>query len=72
MAVNLTSALVAAKIAVAGFKELPASAAKTFIYSGNKLNVMSDPKTLPFGIAKTAAARMIWDCSRAYRGEGYK
>lgn len=72
VAVNLTSAFVAAREAVAGFKELPASDAKTFIYSGNKLNVMSDPKTMPFGITKTAAARMVWDCCNVYRDQGLK
>ena len=72
MAVNLTSAILAAKKAVAGFKQLLDSAARTFIYSGNKLNVRSDPKSSPFGIAKTGAPHMIWDCSNAYRSQGYK
>lgn len=72
LAVNLTSAFVAAREAVAGFKELPAQVPKAFIYSGNKLNVMSDPKTLSFGITKSGAAHMIWDCSNAYRSQGYK
>ena len=52
MAVNTTTALVAARAAVTGFKRLPAHAAKTFIYTGNKLNVMSDPKCSCLGWAR--------------------
>lgn len=72
MAVNLHSALVAAQEAVNGFARLPVTASRTYIYTGNKLNVMADPKALVFGIAKTGAAHFIWDCSIAYRPKGFK
>jgi hypothetical protein len=72
MAVNLHSALVAAQEAVRGFARLPATMSKTYIYTGNKLNVMSDPKVLDVGIARAGAAHFIWDCSVAYRRQGFK
>ena len=72
MAVNVTSALLAAKFAVAGFKELPASTLKTFIYTGNKLNAMSIPEVMCFGMGKAAIAHMIWDASIVYEKQGFR
>ncbi|KAF2167613.1 hypothetical protein M409DRAFT_22414 [Zasmidium cellare ATCC 36951] len=72
MTVGLHNAVAAAQEAVRGFKTLPKSRATTYIYSGNKLNVMSDPKTWPFGIARTGMAHFIWDCSVAYQEKGYR
>lgn len=74
MAVNVTSAFVAAQHALAGFKDLPASSttSKTFIYTGNKLNVMSIPEVFCFGMGKSAVAHMIWDASISYRKRGFK
>jgi hypothetical protein len=72
MAINLNSVVIAAQEAVNGFAKLSETAPKVFIYSGNKQNVMCDPKVLPFGIAKTGAARLMWDCSVAYRSRGYR
>ena len=69
---NVTSALMAAKEAVHGFKRLSTSTSRTFIYTGNKLNVMADPRTLMFGLGRTAAAHMIWDCATAYHKDGFK
>ncbi|KAJ9607240.1 hypothetical protein H2200_008312 [Cladophialophora chaetospira] len=72
MTVNATNALGAAQHAVEGFKALPATAAKAFFYTGNKLNVMPSPGVLFFGMGKIAAAHMIWECSVAYRDRGFK
>lgn len=72
MAVNLYSAVIAAQEAVRAFAQLPDPASKTFIYTGNKLNVMTDPKVITFGIARAGAAHFIWDCSVAYRSRGFK
>lgn len=33
---------------------------------------MADPKCLTFGIVRTGVAHMMWDCSVAYRDEGFK
>ncbi|KAK4497608.1 hypothetical protein PRZ48_010261 [Zasmidium cellare] len=72
LTIGLHAAVAAAQAAVRGFKRLPESYSRTYIYSGNKLNVMSDPKAWTFGIARTGAAHLIWDCSLAYRAQGYK
>ncbi|KAH8889216.1 putative short-chain dehydrogenase [Thozetella sp. PMI_491] len=72
MAINITNALVAAQYAVEGFKLLPPSDFKTFFYTGNKLPSMSAPAVMHFGVGKSAAAHMIWDCSTAYQKQGYK
>ncbi|EGR44646.1 uncharacterized protein TRIREDRAFT_112014 [Trichoderma reesei QM6a] len=50
--VNTFSAYVAAQLAVKGFAELPSDAPKTFIYTGNKLNVMTLEPLLSFGMGK--------------------
>lgn len=71
LAVNVTGALIAARQAVEGWQSCGLAPA-TFIYTGNKLNVMSDPKALSFGMGKTAAAKMIWDCHAAYSGKSYR
>lgn len=70
--INLYSAFVAAQQAVLGFAQLPASAACTFIYTGNVLNVAILPRFLSAGIGKSGAAHMIWTASEAYKDRGYK
>jgi hypothetical protein len=72
LAVNITSAVVTAQEAVRGFKELPSSASRTFIETGNKLNTIAIPKVFAFGIGKTASAHMIHCASIAYRPQGFK
>lgn len=72
MAVNCTSAIVAAQQAVLGFKDLPASASKTFIYTGNKLHLMTLEHVPLFGIGKSAASYLIHTASKAYRDAGFK
>ena len=70
--VNIYSAFVAAQQAVSGFAQLPASAARTFIYTGNVLNVSVLPRFLSQGIGKSGAAHMIWAAADAYKDCGYK
>ncbi|KFY07590.1 hypothetical protein V492_07005 [Pseudogymnoascus sp. VKM F-4246] len=70
--VNVTSAFVAAQQAVSGFAQLPASASKTFIYTGNILNVAIIPRFLDQGIGKSGGAHMIWAASAAYKDRGFK
>ncbi|OBT81244.1 hypothetical protein VE02_09700, partial [Pseudogymnoascus sp. 03VT05] len=72
LAINITSAFVAAQQAAAGFAELPASAARTFIYTGNILNVSILPGFLSQGMGKSAGAHMIWAASAAYKDRGFK
>ncbi|KAF4992382.1 hypothetical protein FDECE_13738 [Fusarium decemcellulare] len=70
--VNIYSAFTAAQQAASGFAQLPASAARTFIYTGNVLNVAILPKFLSQGVGKSGAAHMIWAASAAYKERGYK
>ncbi|KUJ16965.1 uncharacterized protein LY89DRAFT_718675 [Mollisia scopiformis] len=48
------------------FHELP------FIYTGNKLNVMTMPNTITFGMSKSVVAHLIKTAVQAYRAKGYK
>ncbi|PGG96403.1 hypothetical protein AJ79_09598 [Helicocarpus griseus UAMH5409] len=70
--INIFSAFVAAQHAVLGFAQLPASAARTFIYTGNITNVAIIPKFMSQGIGKSGAAHMIWAAAEAYKDRGYK
>lgn len=59
---------------IKGFRTLPASASKTFLYTGNGLNKLIIPSMMTFGMAKTAAAYAIRYAveSGVYEGEGMK
>ncbi|RQM06575.1 hypothetical protein DH86_00001199 [Scytalidium sp. 3C] len=72
MTINVTSAFVAAQQAASGFAQLPASASRTFIYTGNILNVTILPSFLDQGLGKSAGALMIWAASAAYKDRGFK
>ncbi|EXA33621.1 hypothetical protein FOQG_15699 [Fusarium oxysporum f. sp. raphani 54005] len=71
-AINIHSAFIAAQQAVTGFAQLPESAARTFIYTGNILNVTILPKFLDAGVGKSGAAHMMWAAADAYKNNGYK
>ncbi|KAK6067512.1 short-chain dehydrogenase [Seiridium cupressi] len=70
--INVTSAFVAAQQAASGFAQLPASASRTFIYTGNILNTAILPAFIDQGIGKSAGAHMIWAASAAYQDRGFK
>ncbi|RGP69394.1 short chain type dehydrogenase [Fusarium longipes] len=72
VAINIRSPFVAAQQAVAGFAQLPDSASRTFIYTGNIHNVAMIPQFLAAGIGKSGGAHMIWNASAAYKDRGYK
>ncbi|KAL6245918.1 hypothetical protein RBB50_007071 [Rhinocladiella similis] len=59
VSVNTTSAVLALQHAVAGFRTLPSTATKTFIFTGNILNVVAVPGVLTFGVTKAATAYAI-------------
>lgn len=71
-AINMFSPLFAAQEAVKGFKELPQSASRTFIFTGNALNRIVNPGVLTFAMAKSAVARMITYTSASYADQGFK
>lgn len=70
--INTISAYAAAQASVSGFSSLPASASRTFIYTGNKLNLISMPKFLDLGVGKSATAHIIKSASISYKDKGYK
>ncbi len=73
MDVNATSAVMAARESVKCFDKLGAEGVgSTFIYTGNKLNVMDIPGVFLFGCGKAVASKLIQVASHAYKPKGYK
>lgn len=72
IAVNLTSAFAAAQEAIAGFEKLPADVPRSFIYTGNCLNIKPMPPLLSLGMPKAAAAHMIHSAAISYTEKGYQ
>ncbi|KAK9368046.1 hypothetical protein V1509DRAFT_609954 [Lipomyces kononenkoae] len=73
LTINTTSAFVAAQQAVQGFSELPDSASRTFIYTGNILNTeFVIPPLLDSGVGKSATAHIIHSAATAYKDRGFK
>jgi hypothetical protein len=72
MAVNNTSVYVAAQQAVLGFAELPADAPRTFMYTGNILNIKPLTQFLESGTGKAASAHMMMAAAHEYKDKGYK
>ena len=70
--INTVSAFVAAQQAATGFSQLPDSAAKTFIYTGNIMNTAIIPPLLDLGVGKAATAHIIQSAAAAYKDRGYK
>ncbi|KAH6843096.1 hypothetical protein B0I37DRAFT_383685 [Chaetomium sp. MPI-CAGE-AT-0009] len=70
--VNTTSAFVAAQQAVLAFEQLPASASKTFIFTGNALNTTVLAPFMVLGVGKSATSHMIQSAAAAYADKGYK
>lgn len=72
MDINTTSAFVAIKEAVASFEKVPATTARTFIYTGNAMNFSPFAGIMTLGIGKSASAHMLAAAAQAYKGKGYK
>lgn len=70
--VNTISAFVAAQQAAHGFAELPDSASRTFIYTGNITNTTVIPALLDLGVGKSATAHIIQAAAAAYNDRGFK
>ena len=62
----------AAKHAALAFAKLPPTAARTFIYTGNCLNVMPIGSLLDAGVGKSATAHIIQVAAEAYKDKGFK
>jgi hypothetical protein len=70
--INTTSAFVAAQQAALAFEQLPDSASRTFIYTGNALNTTTMAPLLDLGVGKSATAHIIQSAAAAYKDKGYK
>jgi hypothetical protein len=70
--INTVSAYAAAIEAKTAFDSLPQSAARTFIYTGNILNVSPMAQFVTLGVGKTASAHVLQIASEAYKEKGYK
>jgi hypothetical protein len=72
--INTTSVFVAIKESLASFtsSSLPASASRTFIYTGNAMNFAPFPGAVTLGVGKSASAHMIHAAADAYAPKGYK
>lgn len=70
--INTASVLVAAREATKAFDNLPPTASRTFIYTGNILNASPMAPLLGLGIGKSATAHLIASASMAYKLKGYK
>ncbi|KAK9482169.1 hypothetical protein V1527DRAFT_415745 [Lipomyces starkeyi] len=73
LTINTTTAFVAAQQAAQSFSELPDSASRTFIYTGNILNTeFVIPPLLDLGVGKSATAHIIHSAATAYKDRGFK
>jgi len=73
LTVNTISTFAAAQAAVQGFAQLPESASRTFIYTGNIMNAnYIIPPIMDLGVGKSASAHLIQTASAAYKEKGYK
>ena len=70
--INTISTYAAAKCAVEGFDKLPKSTLKSFLYTGNMLNVTPIPMLLTLGVGKTASSHIIESGASAYAAKGYR
>jgi hypothetical protein len=71
-AINSTSAFIAAQQAVMGFEQLPESASKTFIFTGNILNEEIIVPLITNGVGKSATAHVIRAAASSYADRGFK
>ncbi|KAK9350048.1 hypothetical protein V1523DRAFT_420987 [Lipomyces doorenjongii] len=72
LTINTTSVFVAAQQAAEGFAQLPDSASRTFIYTGNICNTMVIPPLMDLGVGKSATAHIIQAAAGAYKDREFK
>ncbi|KAM0425864.1 hypothetical protein ACHAPT_008802 [Fusarium lateritium] len=72
LAINTTSAFAAAQQAALAFEELPESASRTFIFTGNFLNDNTIVSFMDLGVGKSATAHVIKCAAEAYGSKGFK
>lgn len=72
LTINTISLYATIKESLSSFETLPSSTPKTFIYTGNSLNVSPQPAFTTLGVGKTASAHIVELASGAYGEKGYK
>lgn len=72
LAVNTSSVYATIQEALAGFENLPTGTPKTFIFTGNRLNIEPMPALVSMGAGKTAAAHLVQAASMAFKDKGYR
>jgi hypothetical protein len=71
--INTISTFAAAQQAALGFAQLPESASRTFIYTGNMLNTgLTIGPLMSGGVGKSATAHMINSAATAFADRGFK
>ncbi|EHK96923.1 putative Uncharacterized oxidoreductase T05C12.3 [Glarea lozoyensis 74030] len=69
---TIVSGYAAAKYALEGFRTLPSEVSKTFIWTGNGLNVKPVPVLFNLGVGKAGAASIVQTLAAAYGNDGFK
>lgn len=69
---NIVSAHIAAQLAIKSFSEIPPNSSKTFIYTGNKLNLMVVRPLLSQGVGKAGVAHLMHYLAEEHKDDGYK
>jgi hypothetical protein len=72
LTINTISLYAAIKESLSSFDILPESSPKTFLYTGNILNVKPQPAFTTLGVGKTASAHIVELAAGAYGGKGYR
>ncbi|KAK9243407.1 putative short-chain dehydrogenase [Lipomyces tetrasporus] len=72
LTINTVSPFVAAQQAAIGFAQLPNSASRTFIYTGNITNTNVISPLMDLGVGKSATAHIIQSAAAAYKNRGFK
>lgn len=70
--VNTISVFAAAQESVKAFQQLPETASRTFIFTGNCLNTTIMAPIFTGGVGKSASAHLIQSAAAAYAVRGYK
>ena len=71
LAVNTSSVYGAIQEALSGFESLKTDSSKTFIFTGNRLNIKPMPVLLSIGAGKTATAHLIQAAAMTFKDKGY-
>lgn len=69
---NIVSAYAAAQLAIKSFSVLPPTSSKTFIYTGNKLNLMVVRPLLSQGVGKAGVAHLMHYLAEEHKDSGYR